>query len=124
MVTRDPLNARVRLFEPPEELTPDVLIHASFVNTYAVRTPEGLMIIDPGLSNNTQSVYDAVRNWSDAPLHTAVYTHGHADHAFGLRAFLERGETPEIVAQENVLARFERYDLTWGLNANINQPQS
>jgi glyoxylase-like metal-dependent hydrolase (beta-lactamase superfamily II) len=23
-----------------------------------------------------------------APLHTAVYTHGHVDHAFGLRAFL------------------------------------
>ncbi len=123
MLTRDPLNARVRLFEPPEELTPDVLIHASFVNTYAVRTPEGLMIIDPGLSHNSQSVYDAVRNWSDAPLHTAVYTHGHADHAFGLRAFLERGETPEIVAQENVLGRFKRYDLTWGLNANINQRQ-
>ena len=61
MLTRDPLNARLRLSEPPEELTRDVLIHASFVNTYAVRTPEGLMIIDPGVSNNMQSVYDAVQ---------------------------------------------------------------
>jgi glyoxylase-like metal-dependent hydrolase (beta-lactamase superfamily II) len=123
MLTRDPLHAQVRLFEPPEALTPDVLIHASFVNSYAVKTPEGLMLIDPGLTHNSRSVHEAVRAWSDAPLHTAVYTHGHADHAFGLRAFLEAGDTPEIVAQENVQARFDRYALTWGLNAHINQRQ-
>lgn len=123
MLTRDPLNAQVRLFEPPDEVAPGVLIHAAFVNTYAVETPKGLLLVDPGLSNNTRSVRDAVRAWSPAPLVAAIYTHGHADHAFGLPAFLEAGENPEILAQENLPARFARYQLTWGLNAHINQRQ-
>ena len=54
---------------------------------------------------------------------SAVYTHGHADHAFGLRAWLAAGERPEIVAQENCVARFHRYRLMHGLNAHINQRQ-
>ncbi|MEE8435831.1 MAG: alkyl sulfatase dimerization domain-containing protein, partial [bacterium] len=58
-----------------------------------------------------------------ALLHTAVYTHGHVDHAFGLRAFLEAGERPNIVAQANLPARFRRYALTHGLNLAINQRQ-
>src|SRR5262249_40523744 len=52
-----------------------------------------------------------------------VYTHGHADHAFGLRSWLEHGERPEIVAQERCVARFHRYRLMHGLNAHINQRQ-
>jgi glyoxylase-like metal-dependent hydrolase (beta-lactamase superfamily II) len=68
-------------------------------------------------------VHQGVRAWTAAPLHTAVYTHGHADHAFGLGPFLAAGERPTIVAQENCLRRFERYALTHGLNANINMRQ-
>jgi len=123
MLTRDPKRARNRLFHPAHPIAPGVLLHASFVNTYAVETPAGLLLVDPGLSNNSTSVHDAVRAWSRAPLHTAVYTHGHADHAFGLRAFLEAGDHPQIVAQENVRGRFERYKLTWGHNARINMRQ-
>lgn len=123
MLTRDPANAQLRIFAPPAEITPEVFLHASFVNSYAVRTPDGLLLIDPGLGNNTASLRDAVRGWSRDPLRTAVYTHGHADHAFGLRAFLEAGERPQIVAQENCPERFRRYQLTWGWNARINQRQ-
>jgi glyoxylase-like metal-dependent hydrolase (beta-lactamase superfamily II) len=68
-------------------------------------------------------VHQAVRAWSAAPLRAAVYTHGHADHAFGLRSFLETGERPQIIAQENCPARFRRYQLTHGWNARINQRQ-
>ena len=89
MVTTDPLNARPRLYAEPSEVAPDVLMHAAFVNTYAMRTPVGLLLVDPGLGNLADSVHQAVRAWSDTPLHTAVYTHGHVDHAFGLRPFLD-----------------------------------
>jgi glyoxylase-like metal-dependent hydrolase (beta-lactamase superfamily II) len=95
----------------------------AFVNTYALRTPAGLLLVDPGFGHASDSVREAVRGWSDAPLHTAVYTHGHVDHAFGLRAFLAAGERPHIVAQENCLGRFRRYALTNGWNARINQRQ-
>jgi glyoxylase-like metal-dependent hydrolase (beta-lactamase superfamily II) len=98
-------------------------MYPAFVNTYALKTPAGLLLVDPGFGHASDSVRDAVRAWSDAPLHTAVYTHGHVDHAFGLRAFLAAGERPQIVAQENCLARFHRYELTHGWNARINQRQ-
>jgi glyoxylase-like metal-dependent hydrolase (beta-lactamase superfamily II) len=104
-------------------VAPDVFVHAAFVNTYAVRTPGGLLLIDPGLARNAAAMQAAVRTWSEAPLHTAVYTHGHADHAFGLGPFLAAGERPHIVAQENCPVRFQRYRLTHGLNARINQRQ-
>jgi glyoxylase-like metal-dependent hydrolase (beta-lactamase superfamily II) len=123
MVTRDPTHATPRVFADPHPLTGDVFMHASFVNTYALRTPDGLLLVDPGLGHNAGSVHESVRQWCPDPLRVAVYTHGHADHAFGLRAFLEAGERPEIVAQEACLERFRRYRATWGWNARINQRQ-
>ncbi len=123
MVTTDPLQARPRVFGPPGEVAPDVFLHPAFVNTYALRTPVGLFIVDPGLTHMAGAVHAAVRAWSAAPLHTAVYTHGHVDHACGLRPFLEAGERPQIIAQENCPQRFLRYQLTNGWNAHINQRQ-
>ncbi|MFQ5519923.1 MAG: alkyl sulfatase dimerization domain-containing protein [Candidatus Methylomirabilia bacterium] len=123
MVTGDPARATLKTAAPAHEVAPDVLLHASFVNTYALRTGVGLLVVDPGLAMNSQSVYKAVRAWSQAAVHTAVYTHGHADHAFGLRAFLDAGEKPWIIAQENCPRRFQRYRLTHGWNAHINQRQ-
>ena len=123
LVTTDPQRADPRVTAPPHEAAPGVLVHSAFVNTYAVHTPAGLLLVDPGLARQSGALRAAVRAWSEAPLHTAVYTHGHADHAFGLTAFLEAGERPQIVAQENCVARFQRYRLTHGLNAHINQRQ-
>ena len=123
MVTTDPLQARPRVFGAPGEVAADVFLHPAFVNTYALRTPVGLFMVDPGLTHMAGAVHAAVRAWSDAPLHTAVYTHGHVDHACGLRPFLEAGERPQIIAQENCPQRFLRYRMTNGWNARLNQRQ-
>src|SRR5262249_21749350 len=123
MVTTDLSTAQPRFFGEPGAIADDLFMHPVFVNTYALRTPTGLLLIDPGYGPGAQQVHQTVRAWSDAPLHTAVYTHGHADHAFGLTAFLEAGERPEIVAQERCPERFHRYRLMHGLNASINQRQ-
>jgi glyoxylase-like metal-dependent hydrolase (beta-lactamase superfamily II) len=123
MVTRDPLATTPRFFGKPAEVAPDVFMHPVFVNSYALRTTDGLALVDPGFGETSEALRAAVRAWSDAPLRLAVYTHGHADHAFGLRAFLAAGEHPDIVAQENCAARFRRYEALHGLNARINQRQ-
>lgn len=123
MLTGDPLRAQPRVWGEPGEVAPGVFMHPAFVNTYAVRTDSGLLIVDPGFTHASGTLREAVRAWSDAPLRAAVYTHGHVDHAFGLRAFLEAGETPQIIAQENCLGRFRRYAMTHGWNARINQRQ-
>jgi glyoxylase-like metal-dependent hydrolase (beta-lactamase superfamily II) len=123
MVTSDPLHARPQVFAAPGEIAPGLFLHAAFVNTWAVDTPAGLLLVDPGFGLSSRTVHSAVRAWSAAPLAAAVYTHGHADHAFGLRAFLDAGDRPQIIAQENCPQRFRRYQLTHGWNGRINQRQ-
>src|SRR5262249_61271516 len=116
MITSDPAQASPRFFGPTAEVAPGVLMQAAFVNTYAVTTPAGLVIVDPGFTHTTTTLRDAVRQWSAAPLRTAIYTHGHVDHALGLGAFLDAGEHPDILAPENCLARFRRYGEMHGWN--------
>ncbi len=124
LLTEDPAHTEIPPYRAdPYEVAPGVLMLANFSNTFAVITSDGLLLIDPGTAPFAAHIHQGVRAWSDAPLHTAVYTHGHADHAFGLRPWLESGERPQIVAQENCVARFQRYQLTHGLNARINQRQ-
>lgn len=123
MLTTDPATARMRVFADAHEVAPGVLMLAAFVNSYAVRTPAGVLLVDPGFGHLSSIWRESVKAWCAEPVHTAVYTHGHADHAFGLRAFLEAGERPQIVAQENCVERFRRYELTHGWNARINQRQ-
>jgi alkyl sulfatase BDS1-like metallo-beta-lactamase superfamily hydrolase len=61
-------------------------------------------------------------------LHTAVFTHGHIDHVFGVDLFEAEARAngwpmPRVIAHEAVPARFERYVMTAGYNAVINQRQ-
>lgn len=123
MMTTDPLNETPRFTGPAQEIAPDVFIYPEFVNSYAVRTEAGLLLIDPGRRLAAPRVHAAIRSWSDLPVHTCVYTHGHLDHAFGLGPFLAAGDRPHIVAQENLPARFHRYRQTQGYNEIINQRQ-
>ena len=123
MLTTDPLTAEPTFFGATTEVAPGVLMHPVFVNTYALGTSDGLVLIDPGFTQTSAPVRTAVRAWSDAPLRVAIYTHGHADHAFGLRAFLDAGERPDVIAQENCAARFERYQALHDWNGRINQRQ-
>lgn len=123
MLTDDPLGAKPKFSGAPVEVAPDVFMHPFFVNTYAMKTPVGLLLVDPGTRVGGPGVHAAIRAWSKEPVHTVVYTHGHLDHAFGLKPFLEEGLQPQIIAQENCPRRFERYALTHGYNEIINQRQ-
>ena len=123
MLTDDPLHATPQFRGPPVEVAPDVFMHPLFVNVYAMKTPVGLLLVDPGTKPGGPAVHAAIRGWSRDPLHTVVYTHGHLDHAFGLKPFLAEGVSPHIVAQENCPERFKRYTLTHGYNEIINRRQ-
>ena len=107
-----------------EELGPGFLLHAGRSNNYVLQTADGLLIIDPGHWATCDSFYDSVRAWSDREVHTVAYTHGHVDHVCGLARFVDAGERPAIVAQENAVERFRRYRLTHGFNQHINRRQS
>jgi hypothetical protein len=61
MLTTGPLHARIALFADPHEIAPDVLMHASFVNTYALRTSSRLLLVDPGFEPAAPAVHKATR---------------------------------------------------------------
>jgi alkyl sulfatase BDS1-like metallo-beta-lactamase superfamily hydrolase len=113
-----------------EQLAPGVAFFKAFVNVTAVSTEEGLVLVDTGayLPASHKLSFEAVRGWNRQRLHTAIYTHGHVDHAYGLPPFLaEAGErgwlAPRIVGHENVLPRMQRYVRTEGYNSIINSRQ-
>ncbi|MGQ0654389.1 MAG: alkyl sulfatase dimerization domain-containing protein [Betaproteobacteria bacterium] len=113
-----------------EELAPGVAFYKAFVNVIAVRTGDGLVLVDTGSYHpkSHKLSFEAVRKWSGERVHSAVYTHGHVDHAYGLPPFLEeagaRGwQAPRIVGHVNVLPRMRRYVQTAGYNSLINARQ-
>jgi glyoxylase-like metal-dependent hydrolase (beta-lactamase superfamily II) len=111
-----------------EEIAPGVFFHHVFANVTALPTDGGLVLVDTGSFLGRQQTFEAVRRIERAPLHAAIYTHGHVDHACGLPPFLaearDRGwPRPRIVGHRNVAARFDRYRLTAGWNGEINTRQ-
>ena len=94
------------------------------VNASLFETDEGLVLVDTGMSPAGPALLDAIREVSDKPLHTIIYTHGHVDHAYGAWALLEAGATPvQIVAHEKLLSRFDRYlRLRGSMSRYMSQP--
>ncbi len=111
-----------------EEIAEEVIFYHSFSNLTAFETGEGLVMVDTGTYFGQQQTFQAVRSWSQARLNTAIYTHGHVDHVFGVPPFAqearERGwPPPRVIAHEAVAARFQRYVMTAGYNEIINTRQ-
>lgn len=111
-----------------EELADGVAFVPSFANVSGLRTDDGLVLVDTGSAPLAQHVHSTLRSWDSSRLHTAVYSHGHIDHVFGVPVFAaeaeERGwEPPRVVAHEALPARFDRYLLTAGYNEVVNQRQ-
>ncbi len=65
-------------------------------NVMMITTSEGNVIFDTGLVLQTPKQLAALKAVSDAPIHTIVLSHSHADHIGGTRFFAEEGT--EIIA--------------------------
>jgi glyoxylase-like metal-dependent hydrolase (beta-lactamase superfamily II) len=111
-----------------EEIADDLHFVHAFANVSALRTEEGLVLVDTGAFLTRSRIFEIVRGFAPERVHTAIYTHGHVDHAFGLPPFLAEAaekswQPPRIVGHEAVAARFDRYRRTRGYNACINARQ-
>ncbi|HXU70368.1 MAG TPA: alkyl sulfatase dimerization domain-containing protein [Polyangia bacterium] len=111
-----------------EEVAPGVAFVSSFANVTAIAGERGLTLVDTGSAQFAAQVHGNVREWSEAPVHTAVYTHGHIDHVCGIDRFDEEAKRegrplPRVIAHQAVLQRFDRYRLTGGYNSCINTRQ-
>ncbi|NJP90557.1 MBL fold metallo-hydrolase [Nonomuraea sp. FMUSA5-5] len=95
-----------------------------FGNVITFETGGELVLFDTSSPFSAARLHDDVRKWTRAPLTTAFYSHGHIDHVFGTAPFEEEpGPRATVYAHEAVVDRFERYVLTNGYNAVINQRQ-
>ena len=110
------------------EITDGVGFCPSFANVSSFATEDGLVLVDTGSAPLAQVVHDDIRTWSPARLNTAVYSHGHIDHVFGVPVWEEEAAAsgwaaPEVVAHHALPARFDRYIFTAGYNTIINRRQ-
>jgi alkyl sulfatase BDS1-like metallo-beta-lactamase superfamily hydrolase len=111
-----------------EEVAAGVVFYRWFANVVAVKTEEGLVLIDTGAYFNQSETVSMVRKFAPDRVHTAIYTHGHVDHACGMPAFVaeaqhKRCARPRVVGHRATAARFDRYKRTSGYNALINERQ-
>ena len=110
------------------EVVPGVAFVDAFANSAAVETGDGLVVVDTSGVFHAKAVHATMRQWSGSRLDTAIFTHGHIDHVFGVDLYEEEARAngwppPRVVAHEAIRDRFERYVLTAGYNAVINQRQ-
>ncbi len=110
------------------EVADGVSFVRSFANVSAFVTGDGLVLVDTGSPFFAVAIHDQLRAWSPEKLHTAIYSHGHIDHVFGVGPFEEEARSegwppPTVVSHEALPRRFDRYVLTAGYNAIVNQRQ-
>lgn len=109
------------------EISPRVAFISSFGNVVAFKTDDGLVLIDTSSFLTATAVHERIRRWSQDPVHTIIYSHGHVDHVMGTAIFeddeAQDGRGIRVIAHENTAARFDRYKLTAEFNAWINRRQ-
>jgi alkyl sulfatase BDS1-like metallo-beta-lactamase superfamily hydrolase len=112
----------------PLNPSPGVWMLPSFGNTGVVETPDGLVLVDVPLPVRMDRTMSMLRSVSDAPVHSVYLTHGHLDHATALDPIYDEAERnnsplPRIIAQRNLVKRFNRYRMLDGYHAYINRIQ-
>jgi alkyl sulfatase BDS1-like metallo-beta-lactamase superfamily hydrolase len=97
---------------------------SSFANVTAFDTDDGLVLVDTGSFMLAEPTRARLRAITRAPVHTAVWTHGHVDHCFGVDRYeRDSGRRIHVIAHEAVPRRFERYRAMHGWNTAINTRQ-
>ncbi len=100
----------------------------SMGNTCVFDTKEGLVIFDVPIRQFAQKTFDKVRSFTNKPIKYIIFSHGHFDHAFGYGPFIEEvrkknWDMPEVIAHENCIRRFEKYEILDKYHDWINKQQ-
>ena len=123
------IESPMRITNELSEIASGVALVESYSNVVAIGTDEGLVIFDASGIETGPAVVASLRRWTNDPVHTIVYTHGHVDHVGGSGAFVadaqrRRGHAPpRVVGHENVPRRFQRYREmdAWNVRINLRQ---
>jgi len=118
----DPMMGQLEVIEP------GLAMFHGFANVAFAYGRGDMIAVDTSSRQMGTMAIQAIRKVTDEPITLIVYTHGHADHAFGTAAFIQDAATrgyprPRIWAHEDVTGRFRRYALTESWQGHINRLQ-
>ncbi|MBN1380435.1 MAG: MBL fold metallo-hydrolase [Deltaproteobacteria bacterium] len=105
-----------------------VWMFPGFGNTGAVETSDGIVLIDVPGYRWVGTMMQMLRDHLAGPVHTVFLTHGHLDHALTLDAVFDEAQDkgyppPRVIAQKNLVRRFDRYRMLQGYHDHINRIQ-
>jgi alkyl sulfatase BDS1-like metallo-beta-lactamase superfamily hydrolase len=107
-----------------------ITVHTTYFcgSVTAIRTMEGLVLIDTAKPDTAQRTLEVIRSWDNSPIHTVIFTHGHIDHTSGIAVIDAEADArgvprPRIVAHRNVRRRMERYAASHGFNSIVQGQQ-
>ncbi|MBY9008967.1 MAG: MBL fold metallo-hydrolase [Candidatus Lokiarchaeota archaeon] len=100
----------------------------NMANTCVFDTKEGLVIFDVPIRQFAQKTFEKLRRITSKTVKYIIYSHGHFDHAFGYGSFIEEirkkgWDMPEVIAHENCIRRFEKYEILDKYHDWINKQQ-
>ena len=76
----------------PVEVAPRTWFVSNFSGVTAFETQAGLVLVDSGTERLAPGLAAQLRENTQAPVHTPIFTHGHLDHAYGLK-FVSRARS-------------------------------
>ena len=108
----------------PVELAERTWFASQGAGVVAFETDDGLVLVDNGPAFFADELAARIRSVTEAPVHTAVYTHGHVDHAYCLDRYLAPGQdAPRVIGHVAMQERFARYEQTPRHNYFVNSRQ-
>ena len=117
----DPDEAKFFWSGDPVEVADRAWFASTFAGVTAFDTDAGLVVVDTSTAVAAPTIAAGLRRQSSAPVHTAIYTHGHVDHAYGLKPYLVPDQAPpRVIAHRAAAHRFTRYVRTSAYNTAIN----
>jgi len=100
----------------------------AFGNVSVFETEEGLIVFDTPIKPLVPQTFQKLRDITDKQVKYIIYSHGHIDHAYGFGPIIEEAKEkgwtmPEIIAHENCLERFKKYNMLDNYHEWLNQQQ-
>ena len=81
-----------------ERINEFIVMSEAFSNAYLIETPEGNVQLNAGMGMEAPVIEANFKAFSDAPLHTLIFTQGHVDHVGGTAWFRENNPGLRVIA--------------------------